>query len=111
MPMHTKTFHFEVDAPSEPMLIQLLRTELGHYAFDEFDSIDVEKDRVQFTSMNLIAIVYAAKVCQRLGGSPAAPGSEGKAHRVPIPSWAVTPWIQHSWFTRLKIKWGRIKLA
>ena len=110
IPMCIEEFWFGAEIPAEEKLLEHLRAELGADARARFDEISVRGDRVQLTSQDVIALIYAAKVCQRLGGAAVAPGTTEKG-RVPIPPWAEVPWNTHSWFERLKIKWGRISFA
>ena len=110
-PMCIAEFRFPEQPPSLETLIGDLRSELGANAQNRFDAIEVVGDRVRLLSMDLIALMYGAKVCQGRGGSAVAPYAAGGGGRIPIPSWAETPWTKHGWFRRLRIRFGRISLA
>jgi hypothetical protein len=103
------TFRFEGKPPSEDRLLERLRLELGSQAERQFDSIEVKDGLVHFLSMSALPLLYAAKVCQELGGAATDPRGRVRA-RIPIPRWAHTPWTQHPWFKRLSIRLGGISL-
>jgi hypothetical protein len=103
-------FRFDGRAPERARLVQALRTELGPRAERHFDGIGVQGDRVELTSIDPVALLYAAKVCQSLGGAAFLPGVPGDLH-LPLPRWCERPWIAHGWMTRLKIRLGRIVFA
>lgn len=57
--------------------------------------------RLQLSSMDIIALVYASKIAVRCGAI--------SAKRWALPSWAETSWRRLAWFTRLRIRLGTIR--
>ena len=108
MPMAIAQFRFVDGPPARDLLLRELRIQLGEQAERRFDFIERKADRVELLSMDVVALLYGAKVCQAMGGTAFSSAGEG---RVPIPPWAEVPWIEHGLLRRLRIRLGRITLA
>lgn len=105
-PMALVRFRFDGEAPSEGQIREALRGQLGPRARRAVDSVEVEGSEVSVTSKDYVALIYAWKVCVELGGRRARLGPDGPPS---LPSWTSIPWTEHSWLSRLSIRFGRIR--
>jgi hypothetical protein len=109
MPMCMVEFRFLQGPPSREALRRDLQHELGPRGERRFDAIELEGDTISALGMDIIGLLYMAKVCQARGG--VAVTGRNEPARILIPTWARVPWTQHGWLKRFAIRFGRISLA
>lgn len=109
------TFRFSAAVPTEADLRDRFRAEIGP---SKASNVDIEYGPgyagnttdadVSLLSMDVIALVYAKKVCLALGGVRVRRGREER--QVASPDWASAPWFTHGILTRLRIRLGTVHL-
>ena len=112
MAMATSSFRFKRAMRGSDVRVAL-RGEVGARASERNIDImtrDVEGDAayrtrephtiVMLESMDGVAMVYAEKVCEALGGVPERPRTR------PLPGWTATPWVKLSWWRRFRLLVG-----
>ena len=109
------TFRFSAAVPTEACLRDRLRAELGPSKASDVDieygsgygGNETDAD-VSLLSMDVIALVYAKKVCLALGGVRLREGREQR--QAEGPDWARVSWFTHGLLTRLRIRLGTVHL-
>jgi hypothetical protein len=96
MPMGLIEVRFDEALPLEDKLKRLILEELGASRYGNIEQFEFKERSVSITSMDRIALVYAEKVCLRLGGTLGF-GYDS------MPKWSSIPWQDHSWFSKIKI--------
>jgi hypothetical protein len=111
MAMGLFRFHF-ASRPDEAMFRERLRREIGRRrarAVDlDWSGAAAGGGVLDVLSQSGVALAYAAKVAEAMGGVrvPLASNSEVRE----LPPWTATPWVELPWLVRAKIWWGPTRL-
>jgi len=109
MPMMLMAYRFEHGAPDRATFLRDVTRELGPATERVLEDVAATADRVSWCSMDVVAMVYAARVCERAGG--VAIDFKGEDVPVTLPAWSSVPWTRYSAWRRLRIRFGRIRLG
>lgn len=115
-PMAVVEFHFVEKLPSQFDVERRLEETLGRGLLSAIDSVecDVATDLdgvsvIRVCSQDFVALTYVRRVLSELGGSRIQPGT-GREMDLKLPDWVQTTWLEHGWFSRLKIRFGPLAL-
>jgi hypothetical protein len=101
--MRLLEFHFGDACPSQEELTHKLQVELGARRCRRIEDIEIiDTHTIRITSMDIIALAYAKKVCLQLRGV-------SRRSNTPAPSWTSIRWQDHTWISKMKIRLGLIK--
>jgi hypothetical protein len=104
--MTLERYRFAGGAPDEAALLSRLSQCFGGTVPYGFERFEVKGERVHVTSMDWIALVYAARICVELGGVRLAFTKDEPVAAPPSPPWSARPWASYGWLTRLRIRLG-----
>ncbi len=99
-PMCLVQCRFAEPRPSLETVKEAVLRELGSaLSVDSVEHVNRNREIVGATAQDLVALTYALKAMQTLGGTRV-----GRSAPQPLPAWVNTPWHEHSWFSRWRIR-------
>ncbi|MEM7155003.1 MAG: hypothetical protein AAF799_19300 [Myxococcota bacterium] len=110
--MAITAFRFEPVAPPRDVLVRCLRDELGERLHVAIDSVEAGEDSatgcdevVWVLSQDYVALAYVGRAMSRLGGVRVDPNGH-QPREDTLPAWTATPWRDHGWLARLRIRFS-----
>ena len=108
MPMFSQSYRFAHGAPTRDAFLHDVTHAFGPSTDRALEDVHSSGGVVHFCSMDVIALIYAMRVCERGGG--VATDFRGQDAPIALPAWSDTPWPAYSLWRRLRIRFGRIEL-